>query len=120
MPMSKRTNFKLLVILLVVAAMLSPLPASALDPIEAGGMGIGITLGNIVFAPAKFASVVIGLTGGAASFVLSGGNAELTQQIWRDTTQGPYLITPDLARTSVGQRPELGQKQPAAQAIPIP
>ncbi len=105
--MFKRTYLKLLVILLLVAAMLSPLPASALDPIEAAGMGIGITLGNIVLAPMKFASVVIGLTGGAGSFVLSGGNAELTQQIWRDTTQGPYLITPDLARKAVGERPEL-------------
>ena len=108
--MFKRTHFKLLVILLVAAAMLSPLPASALDPIEAGAMGIGITLGNIVFAPAKFASVVIGLTGGAAAFVLSGGNADLTQQIWRDTTQGPYLITPELAEKSIGERPQLRQK----------
>jgi hypothetical protein len=31
----------------------------------------------------------------------------LTRQIWRDTTEGPYLITPDVARKAIGQRPEL-------------
>jgi hypothetical protein len=39
------------------------------------------------------------------------GNADLTKQIWQDTTQGPYVITPDLARTSIGQRPELLEKK---------
>jgi hypothetical protein len=41
--------------------------------------------------------------------VLTGGNADLTRQIWRDTTEGPYLITPQLARKAIGQRPELSE-----------
>jgi len=59
------------------------------------------------FVPIKAISVVMGLTGGALSFVLTGGDAELTRQMWRDTTEEPYLITPDLARKSIGERPEL-------------
>ena len=43
----------------------------------------------------------------ALSFVLTGGDAEVTRQMWRDTTEEPYLITPDLARKSIGERPEL-------------
>jgi len=39
--------------------------------------------------------------------VATGGNAELTQQIWRDTTEGPYLITPEVAHKAIGKRPEL-------------
>ncbi|MBI3061850.1 MAG: hypothetical protein HYY83_07750, partial [Deltaproteobacteria bacterium] len=74
------------------------------------GMAVGLTAGNMWFVPIKAISVVMGLTGGAVSIVLSGGNAGLTQQIWRDTTEGPYLITPEVARKAVGERPELEQK----------
>ena len=52
-------------------------------------------------------AVVMGALSGALSYVVTGGNAELTQQIWRDTTQGPYVITPEVARMGIGQRPEL-------------
>lgn len=73
-------------------------------------MAIGVTAGNMWFVPIKAIAVVAGLTGGALSFVLTGGNAELTQQIWQDTTEGPYLITPDVAQKAIGERPELRQK----------
>jgi hypothetical protein len=39
--------------------------------------------------------------------VLSGGNEELTKQIWSDTLVGPYVITPELAKKAIGERPEL-------------
>jgi hypothetical protein len=48
---------------------------------------------------------------GALSFVVTGGNTDLTKQIWQDTTQGPYMITPEVARMAVGQRPELAEKK---------
>lgn len=79
------------------------------DAIEAAGMTVGQTAGNVIFLPAKVASVSVGWLSGALSYVLTGGNAELTKQIWRDTSQGPYLITPEVARKAVGQRPELQQ-----------
>jgi hypothetical protein len=44
---------------------------------------------------------------GALSYVVTGGNRELTQQIWQDTLQGPFVITPEIARQSIGHRPEL-------------
>jgi hypothetical protein len=61
--------------------------------------------------PLKAISMSVGALTGALSFVLTGGNADLTQQIWRDTLQGPYIITPDLAHKAVGERPELVDKQ---------
>ena len=103
-------RFRSLCITLLIIALLSPLPLSAYDSNEIAGIGIGLTAGNMWFVPIKAISVVMGITVGAASFVLSGGNAELTQQIWQDTTEGPYLITPDVARKGVGERPELSQK----------
>jgi hypothetical protein len=88
----------------------SPLPLRAEDPIEAAGIGVGLTAGNAVVIPAKAVSVLWGLTSGALSFILSGGNVELTKQIWNDVTEGPYMVTPEVARRAIGERPELQKK----------
>jgi hypothetical protein len=82
------------------------------DAIEKTGVVVGVTAGNMVFIPAKAISTSMGLFFGALSFVLTGGNADLTRQMWRDTTEGPYLITPDLAWKAIGERPELLEKVP--------
>jgi hypothetical protein len=95
---------------IVVTAILSPRSLKAADPIEAAGVGVGLTAGNAIFVPMKAISVGWGLIAGGLSFILSGGNADLTKQIWSDVTEGPYVITPELARKAVGERPEL-QKQ---------
>jgi hypothetical protein len=89
----------------------SPLLARAEDNIERAGVAVGVSAGNMWFLPVKAISVAMGAISGALSYVVTGGNTELTEQIWRDTIQGPYLITPELARTSIGQRPELEQKK---------
>jgi|SRR6185295_13164814 len=82
------------------------------DNIEKAGVAVGVTAGNMWFLPIKYLiAMPVGAFFGAVSYVVTGGNSELTQQIWRDTLQGPYLITPELARTSIGQRPELEAKK---------
>lgn len=93
----------------LAAALLSSVRVSAADrdPIETAGVVAGVTAGNTVAIPAKIISVGTGFIAGALSFILTGGNAELTAQIWRDVTEGPYLITPDVARRAIGERPEL-------------
>src|SRR5712692_3678192 len=106
---------------LVLAGLLSPLPLRAADPVEVAGVGVGITAGNAVAIPAKAISVLWGLTSGALSFILSGGNVDLTAQIWRDVTEGPYLITPEVASRAVGERPELDKKKEASpEPVPSP
>jgi hypothetical protein len=98
---------------LVVAALVLTLTGfcsaslRAEDAIEKAGVAVGVTAGNMWFLPIKAIAVTIGALSGALSYVVTGGNAELTQQIWQDTTEGPYLITPELARNSIGRRPEL-------------
>ena len=86
-------------------------PLRAEDNIEKASVAVGVSAGNMWFLPIKAISMTVGVMSGALSYVVTGGNAELTQQIWRDTTQGPYVITPDVARMSIGQRPELEQKK---------
>lgn len=108
--MSKRIYRKPLAIAFLIIILLSPLPLFAENSQETAGIGVGLTAGNMWFVPIKAISVIMGLTGGALSYVLTGGDTELTRQMWQDTTAGPYLITPDLARKSIGERPELSQK----------
>jgi hypothetical protein len=81
------------------------------DAIETAGEAVGMTAGNIWFLPLKAISVSIGVASGALSYIASGGNLDLTKQIWQDTTQGPYLITPEVAKKAVGERPELAERK---------
>lgn len=97
------------VALTLILSSLAPAVLRAEDTIEKAGMAVELTAGNMWFIPAKFISSSIGILSGALSFVVTGGNVDLTQQIWQDTLQGPYVITPELAKKSIGTRPELSQ-----------
>ena len=97
----------LAVVLSLAAMILAPVSLRAEDAIEKAGVATGVTAGNMLFLPVKAITMTIGALSGALSFVVTGGNSELTKQIWQDTSQGPYIITPDLARTGVGRRPEI-------------
>jgi hypothetical protein len=105
--MLNATIARRLMIAALFIASLCPSVLNAEDAIEIAAVDVGVTAGNLVFLPAKAVSVSVGMISGALSFVLTGGNADLTRQIWRDTTEGPYFITPRLARKAIGDRPEL-------------
>ena len=90
---------------------LAPKVLRAEDNIEKAGVAVGVSAGNMWFLPIKAIVMSVGAISGAVSYIVTGGNTELTQQIWRDTQQGPYVITPELARTSIGRRPELEEKK---------
>ena len=85
-------------------------PLRAEGTIEKAGVVTGVTAGNMWFIPLKAISVSWGAISGALSFVLTGGDTEVTRQVWRDTVQGPYVITPEVAKKAIGERPELNIK----------
>jgi hypothetical protein len=89
----------------------SPALLRAEDNIEKAGVAVGVTAGNMWFLPLKAISMSIGVLSGALSFVVTGGNADLTNQIWQDTLQGPYVIDPELAKKGIGERPELAEQK---------
>ena len=101
-------QMKRLTALAIAALCISSSSANAEDAIEKAGVAVGVTLGNILFLPIKTIEVTVGAVSGAFSYVVT-GNADLTKQIWRDTSEGPYVITPEVGRISVGQRPELSE-----------
>ena len=109
--MLRRTRTQLFTIALaLILSGLSPALLRAEDAIEKAGVAVGVTAGNLWFIPIKAISVSIGILSGGLSYLLSGGNLDLTNQIWQDTTEGPYLISPSVARKSIGERPELPDK----------
>ena len=110
--MLKRTKTKLSMMALgLILNSFVPTVLRAEDAIETAGEAVGMTAGNLLFLPLKAISVSIGAVSGALSYLVTGGNADLTKQIWQDTTQGPYLITPEMAKKAVGERPELSEKK---------
>jgi len=104
--MKNRTAVAILIFALALTG-LSPVLLRAEDTIEKAGVAVGVSAGNMWFLPIKLITVTMGAVSGALSYVVTGGNAELTRQIWRDTSEGPYLITPEVARMGIGERPEL-------------
>ena len=104
-----RAGFVTLALAVTLTA-LWPTLLRAEDRIEKAGVALGLSVGNMVFIPAKAISTSMGLFFGALSFVLTGGDTEVTQQMWRDSTADPYLITPEIARKAIGERPELLEK----------
>jgi hypothetical protein len=104
--MIRKTKIAAAVVLFMLTS-IAPGHLQAEDIIEKAGVATGVTVGNTIAVPLKAVSMTIGALGGLLSFIVTGGNIELTQQIWRDTFEGPYVVTPELARMSVGQRPEL-------------
>jgi hypothetical protein len=93
----------------LILGSLAPALSRAEDTIESAGVAVGVTAGNMWLIPIKAISVTNGILSGALSFVVTGGNLSLTQQIWNDTLQGPYVITPELAKKAIGERPELSE-----------
>jgi hypothetical protein len=109
MPKAIVTAGAILALAMILAGTL-PTGLHAEDRIEKAGVAIGVTAGNAVFLPSKALNASMGLFFGALSFVLTGGDTEVTQQMWRYSTAGPYLITPEVARKAIGERPELSER----------
>jgi uncharacterized membrane protein len=104
--MSKRTQMRIAIV--ASAVLLSSIaPLRAEESVEKAGVAVGLTVGNVLFVPLKAMSAAMGAISGALSFVLMGGDDEVTKQVWRDTLPGPYVITPELAKKAIGERPEL-------------
>jgi hypothetical protein len=106
-----RTGFALLALAMVLIGTLPSLLRAEETKIEKAGIAVGLSAGNVIFLPAKAISTSMGLFFGALSFVLTGGDTEVMRQTWRDTTEGPYLITPEVARKSIGRRPYLSETE---------
>jgi len=107
-------KFRLLLVALLLAAMLFPIRAHAEGWREEAGVGIGVVVGNTFYIPIKATLVVFTLPQSLLALVTTAGDTEVAKQILQNGTKEPYLISPKLARTGIGSRPELEAQMTAA------
>lgn len=60
------------------------------------GVGAGTVVGNIFYVPAKVVYGVLGGITGGASYLLTGGNTQTADTIWRSSLGGDYVLTPQM------------------------
>lgn len=60
------------------------------------GYGAGSLLTNVLYIPAKLVYALFGGLVGGGAYVLTGGNAQTANTIWRSSLGGDYVVTPDM------------------------
>lgn len=66
------------------------------------GYGAAALLGNVLYIPAKLVYAVVGGVTGGAGYVVTGGNSQTADTIWRSSLGGDYVLTPKMVE---GQQP---------------
>jgi len=102
----KKQILKGLALGLLIAITAAPLPAQTTDPAnqqpeslgEEAGYGAGSVLANVFYMPAKITYAGLGLLTGGLGFVLSGGRADVANNIIYPAIRGNYVVTPSHLR----------------------
>ncbi len=63
---------------------------------EGVGYGVGTLAGNIFYVPAKLVYALSGGLIGGGAYLLTGGNSQAANTIWRSSLGGDYVVTPDM------------------------
>lgn len=102
-------------VVIMVAALMLPLAAQAQDSSGVGsnpqvpqpeessgvnwkgvGVGAGTVVGNIFYMPAKLLYGIGGGLVGGAGYLMTGGNKQVSNTIWRSSLGGDYVLTPNM------------------------
>ena len=129
-----KTQLKGIALGLFVAMAASPLyaqstgPAPANQPAEPSvseeaGYGVGAALASVFYIPAKVTYAGLGLLTGGLGFVLSGGRADVANNIIYPAVRGNYVVTPSNLKGTepiyfVGAPPPENNTQAAQSAAP--
>lgn len=60
------------------------------------GYGAGSLATNILYIPAKLVYALFGGLVGGGAYLLTGGNAQTANTVWRSSLGGDYVVTPDM------------------------
>ena len=96
-------------------------PAAEQSVAEEAGYGVGAALASIFYIPAKVTYAGLGLLTGGVGYVLSGGSAEVANNIIYPAVRGNYLVTPSNLKGTepiyfVGAPPPAPETGPRADA----
>ena len=90
------------------------------------GYGFGAALASVFYIPAKITYAGLGLLTGGLGFVLTGGRADVANNIIYPAVRGNYVVTPSNLKGTeplyfVGAAPEVAQPETlASQSAPQP
>jgi len=73
-----------------------PQPAQGGVNWPGAGYGAAALFSNIFYIPAKLVYAVAGGIVGGGSYVVTGGNSQVSNTIWRSSLGGDYVVTPDM------------------------
>ena len=96
-------------------------PAAEQGVGEEAGYGVGAALASIFYIPAKVTYAGLGLLTGGVGYVLSGGSAEVANNIIYPAVRGNYIVTPSNLKGTepiyfVGAPPPALETSPRADA----
>ncbi|MGH7780175.1 MAG: hypothetical protein ACREQR_10145 [Candidatus Binataceae bacterium] len=66
------------------------------------GYGAAALFGNLLYIPAKLVYAVLGGISGGAAWLITAGNTQTADTIWRSSLGGDYVLTPQMV---AGQQP---------------
>lgn len=125
----KTQMLKGMALALLATMISSPLYAQTADannqPAESvgqeAGFGVGAALASIFYIPAKVTYAGLGLLTGGLGFIISGGRADVANNIIYPAVRGHYVVTPANLKGSeplyfVGAAPEVPQPEAVAAA----
>ena len=105
--MAHCTKLRSLLGVFFLIAILSPTYLHAESGIDKAGVTTGVTIGNMVFVPLKVVLVGFAAPVAVISWLGSLGDTQQVKEIWKNTTEMPYFISPEKARKAIGERPDL-------------
>ena len=87
---------------------------------EEAGYGVGAALASVFYIPAKVTYAGLGLVAGGLGFVLSGGRADVANNIIYPAVRGDYVVTPSNLKGTepiyfVGAPPPAPENSPKAE-----
>src|SRR5262245_36705944 len=90
---------------------------------EEAGYGVGAALASVFYIPAKVTYAGLGLLTGGLGYLLSGGRADVANNIIYPAVRGNYVVTPSNLKGTepiyfVGAPPETGPRAEAPASEP--
>ena len=66
------------------------------------GYGAGALLCNVLYIPAKLTYAILGGVVGGGTYLITAGNSQAANTVWRSSLGGDYVVTPQML---AGQQP---------------
>ena len=83
-------------------------PTQVEQPPEGGinwpgtGYGVGALFANVLYVPAKLTYAIVGGVVGGGTYLVTAGNKQAADTVWRSAWGGDYVVTPQML---AGQQP---------------